>query len=206
MKKEARSERRARIEAAAYEILSLKGYSGTSMLSIARRAKCSNETLYNWYGDKVGLFRSMVESNAEQARDHLEKSLSQDSSLVETLQSLGPLLLRILLSEKAIALNRAAAADSSGELGAALSSAGRETILPLLVRVLVTARRRDEVQFTDEADAAELYLSLLVGDLQIRRAIGRLPVPDDETIRSRAERALKLLMLWCGSEAVNKQR
>ena len=136
MKEETRTQRRQQIEDAAYEVLSEKGYAGASMLSIAKRARCSNETMYSWYGDKAGLFRSMIARNAEQARTLLETALSDGQSIRETLDRFGPLLLDTVLSDKAVALNRAAAADPSGELGAAISEAGRETIRPLLVRSL----------------------------------------------------------------------
>ena len=57
MREEKKSLRQQQIEDAAYEVLEAKGYDGTSMLGIARQARASNETLYNWYGDKQGLFQ-----------------------------------------------------------------------------------------------------------------------------------------------------
>ncbi|MCP4433742.1 MAG: TetR/AcrR family transcriptional regulator, partial [Gammaproteobacteria bacterium] len=54
-REEIRSARQYRIEEATYELLAESGYHACSMLSIAKRAKASNETLYRWYGDKVGL-------------------------------------------------------------------------------------------------------------------------------------------------------
>lgn len=48
MREEKRSLRQQQIEAAAYEVLEAKGYGGTSMLGIAKQARASNETLYNW--------------------------------------------------------------------------------------------------------------------------------------------------------------
>ena len=104
------------------------------------------------------------------------------------LEALGPVLLGILLSPQAIALNQAAASDASGELGQALADAGRETILPMLVKVLATAHGEEA------SSAAELYLRLLVGDLQIRRVIGQMPAPDRAFIEARAQEALDLYL------------
>ncbi|WP_237352646.1 TetR family transcriptional regulator [Rhizobium leguminosarum] len=42
------------------------------MLDIAKAAKASNETLYRWYGDKNGLFQTMVESNARATKTALD--------------------------------------------------------------------------------------------------------------------------------------
>ena len=55
MKSETRTERQKQIESAAYLVLEKKGFSGASMLAIAKQAKASNETLYRWYKDKNGL-------------------------------------------------------------------------------------------------------------------------------------------------------
>lgn len=46
--------RRERIEETAYAVLKESGYKAASLLAIARRASVSNETLYNWYGNKQG--------------------------------------------------------------------------------------------------------------------------------------------------------
>jgi AcrR family transcriptional regulator len=89
MREENRNERRDAIEAAAYELLATKGYLGTSMLAVARKAKASNETLYRWYGDKQGLFRSMVERNAEAVRRSLEAALAAEGLPQGRFKSLG---------------------------------------------------------------------------------------------------------------------
>ena len=190
MREEKRNARKRQIENAVYQLLAEKGFSGTSMLAVAKQANCSNETLYNWYGDKLGLIRSMVTSNADTARQLLEKALAENRSPGETLRSLGPVLLNILLGEKAVALNRAAAADPTGELGKALSEAGRESILPLVVQLIGRLETLQDAKSKDPAKTAELYLSLLIGDLQIRRVIGRVPPLSDSEIKARSDSAV----------------
>lgn len=189
MRDETRSRRQEEIEKAAYEVLEEKGYSGTSMLGVARRARASNETLYNWYGDKQGLFKALVMRNADEVRSLLELELASGQAPLKTLERLGPKLLSLLLGNRAVALNRAAAADPSGELGETISTAGRETVMPLIQRVLEDARERGQLAFGDPGETAALFLDLLVGDLQIRRVIGRLPEPSAEFCQQRAGQA-----------------
>ena len=62
---------------------------------------------------------------------------------------------------------------------------------PLIQEILEKARTEGDLVFEDTQDATGLYLSLLIGDLQIRRAIGREPEPDEDYIATRSERALK---------------
>ncbi len=193
MREENRALRQEQIEKAAYELLEQKGYAGTSMLGIARRARASIETLYNWYGDKQGLFRALVARNATEVRILLEAELSRGLDAVSILGLFGPRLLELLLGNRAIALNRAAAADASGELGVAISQAGRETVMPLLAQVLEDARRSGYLQFDRPEEAAELYLDLLVGDLQMRRVIGRTSAPSPEFVQQRPEMAVRNL-------------
>jgi len=129
MREEARTERQAQIERAAYRLLRERGYGGTSMLAIAREARASNETLYRWYGDKNGLFKTMVEANARETREALQRAIEAGDDPLECLENVAPVLLSMLLGERAIALNRAAAADESGELGAAIAAGGKADTL-----------------------------------------------------------------------------
>ena len=85
LREKKRSLRQQQIEAAAYEVLEAKGYGGTSMQGIAKHARASNETLYNWYGDKQGLFRALVTRNAEEVKAHLESELQTDHDALSIL-------------------------------------------------------------------------------------------------------------------------
>lgn len=190
MRDEKKMARQDAIIAAAYSVLDADGYAGTSMLKIAKAAKASNETLYRWYGDKGGLFEAMVRANAAETRDVLETAITQDSDPVACLKHVSPILLAMLLGDRAIALNRAAAADPSGELGRAISAGGRESVGPLMAKVL---SRLDGAAAHAPQYLAERYFGLLIGDWQIRRVIGVLPEPSAKDIVARCDDALTLL-------------
>lgn len=174
--------RRAQIEEAAYRLLDEKGYAGTSMQAIARAAKASNETLYNWYGDKKGLMAALIARNTDTVREALSGVATVDP--LERLGLLGPPLLTMVLGPRAIALNRAAAADPSGDLGRSLASGGRETVAPLISHSPL--RGKAEV-------LAQLYLTLLIGDLQIRRVTGAMDTPSQAFVDARAADAFDTL-------------
>ncbi|MCE8525348.1 TetR/AcrR family transcriptional regulator [Ruegeria pomeroyi] len=198
MKDDSRADRQQQIEEAAYALLEQKGYAGTSMQGIARLARASNETLYSWYGDKQGLFRALVIRNAAEVRAQLEADLTAARPSRDTLSALGPRLLMLLLGDRAVALNRAAAADPSGELGALIAQSGRDSVMPLIVQVLEAARAEHLLRFDDAGAAAGLYLDLLVGDQQIRRVIGRLPVPSEAACQARGAAAVTHLFRLVG--------
>ena len=194
MRESAQRERRRLIEEAAYELIDEKGYDNISMLAIAKRAKASNETLYRWYGDKKGLFQAMVIRNADDVYESLIQDLDRQRDPMQTLEDISLKLLRLLTSDRAIALNRAAIADASGELGIALSKVGRERVLPLISKVL--GQIKDQGTFGDLSleEVTRLYMSLLIGDLQIRRAIGVMPAPNETELKTTTRKALDHLL------------
>lgn len=195
MRPDKQAARRREIEIAAYAVLAEKGYRGASMLAIARRAGASNETLYRWYGTKQGLFRALVEENARTVGDQLRAALDRARDPLDTLAGLGPELLALLLGDRAVALNRAAAADAddTGSLGQALREAGRDSVMPLIVALFDQARRSGRLALEDPSEAAEIYLGLLVGDLQIRRVTGALAQIDAAEAGRRADRAVEII-------------
>ena len=187
MKEDARARRDAQIAEAAYALLAEKGYGGLSMLAVARRARASNETLYRWYGDKTGLFRALIARNAAQIATALDRGAADADDPLDILRDLGPRLLTMLLSDRAVALNRAAAADATDSLGAVLAEAGRGAILPRIQSLFTRLAASGVVRSPEEA--AAVYVDLLIGDLQIRRATGAMAAPTSADIEIRARRA-----------------
>jgi hypothetical protein len=100
----------------------------------------------------------------------------------------------MLLGPRAVALNRAAAADATGTLGQALAQGGREPLLPQLCRMIDGALAAGHLQGAPAEALTDLWLSLLIGDLQIRRTIGALPPPEPETLSNRAQSARSHLL------------
>lgn len=188
MRQETQKARRKEIQQAALALLVQHGYAATTMASVAKAAGASLETLYKWYGDKPGLFHAMVLANIEELRDALVMSTEAFRDPLAAVQEFGPRLIAVLTSEEVVALNRAAAADPSGDLGRIIAEAGRGSIAPQLTGLFDRAMESD-----DPALITEIYLGLLVGDLQIRRVIGRMPPLDATETRQRSDRALELL-------------
>lgn len=190
-----KAEKFAEIEHAAYALLSERGYDATSMLSIAKASRTSNQTLYRWYGDKRGLFKEMVRHNAARTKEILEQALDGQSSATACLEHAAPVLLGMLTGEKAIALNRAAAADHSGQLGAVIAEAGRDTIFPLFQSLMQKGMDDGEFKTGDARQLATWLINLLIGDQQIRRVIGVLPPPTKAQVKKNAKAAVVAFLL-----------
>lgn len=187
----------AEIEAAAYALFAVHGFEGTSMLAIAKAAKASNETMYRWYGDKHGLFAQMVKRNAAEVSAALDAARQDEAPPLAVLARIAPVLLGMLLGEKAILLNRAAASDPSGALGKLLADSGRETVLPLIAEVLDDAVAQGALSPPIDDALPPLFIRLLVGDQQVRRVIGSLAEPTPKEVTRQAEVALAHLKRLC---------
>lgn len=192
MREDNKAQRREQIEAAAYELLAEKGFQNMSMLAVSKAAKASNETLYRWYGDKIGLFKALIATNTERVAAQLREALEGSNQSDQALARIGPVLLSMLLGDRAIALNRAAAADASGVLGEALAQEGRGKVFPLIADLFGQLVKQGILR-GDPAEIAALYVDLLVGDLQIRRATGALGPLRDRVIEDRARLAQERL-------------
>lgn len=62
-----RADRRSAILDAATSVFVERGYAGTTMDDVAAAARASKQTLYQRFGDKVGLFEAVIEANIAEA-------------------------------------------------------------------------------------------------------------------------------------------
>lgn len=208
MRADRKDKRRIEIESVALDVMRQRGYEGASMLNIAKTAKASNETLYRWYGDKQRLFLEIVRSNASETEAALDKALAVSMPPEDILVQIGRLLLRLLLGERSVALNRAAASDASGKLGAAISRGGRERVFPKIIKLMGVLQEAGLIDPPSDEQAANWFLYLLIGDLQTRRVIGTLPQPTRGQINDHVENTLLAFYRLCGTDqsGVNSAR
>lgn len=137
----------------------------------------------------------MVEENARTTRARLEAALAPGGDPLECLRRAAP----ILLGERAISLNRAAAAGETGELGRALAASGREAVVPLLGALLAGAMEAGVIRAPSPQQAAEWYVALLVGDLQVRRVNRVLAEPSADEIAARTDAAFPAFLRVCAA-------
>lgn len=186
------AKRRAEIEAAAFRVLERVGYKKASMLQIAKEAKASNETLYAWYGNKQALFQSLIIANAEAVEDALKSTLIGSAN---DLFELGKLVLGFTAGDKAIIINRAAVADvqETGLLSQAIESHARQAMLRVIKSYLTDLEASRKFTFDLGVEAAtEVYISLLMGELQMQQSLGSIAALSNNQIEARSLRASSL--------------
>ncbi len=193
MKNEKRDQRRNEIMDIAVTMVAEHGYRDASMLKVAKAAKASKETLYAWFGDKRGLFEAIIRRNASAVQavlaGHLEGTAPVDTVLIE----FGSALLELLMSEDAVAINRAAISElrSDPSLAQTLVQAGRGATLPSFIAYLELQKKQGTLVFESSKQEAENFLGLLIGDMKVRRLLGALTTPTKAEIEQRATHAAK---------------
>ncbi len=170
------------IEAAFVELLE-QGADGVTMLSIARRAGASKETLYSWFGSRDGLLSAMIVSNADATAQRIASALGGDNDPHDTLVAFGAGLLTLLTDPRSLALNRAAMTNPV--LAAELLASGRHRVGPIVESYLAAASASGALAVSDPTTAFETFYGLVIRDTQIRVLLGE-PAPSTAAIRQRA--------------------
>lgn len=179
--------RKSEILAFGLAVLTEKGWRGTSMIAVARRAKASKETLYNWFGDKAGFFAAMIRENA----GGLDAALPENFgtlSLEDGLRAFGTEFLTLVTGDASLAMNRAAIAQAGHDpdLGRILLREGKTKSLPKLAAWL--SLHLSEV---DTEKAAERFVVLVKGDLQLECLLGGAQMPSPAQVAEQVDRAVR---------------
>ncbi len=190
----------------ALSVLAERGYRGASMLQIARRAQASKETLYAWFGDKRGLFEELARWQAERVDAVITPNLERDGDEpAEVLRGFALELQRLLLGERAVVINRAAISEAASDptFARILATQGRGSVVLKLERYLEGQRERGRLEFEEAEAAIDAIIGLAIGDQQVRRLLGVLPMPETEQMEARAERAARMFLMLFGREDGN---
>jgi len=192
----------ARQEAVLEAVLSLMVEEGDqlTMAAVARRASCSKETLYKWFGDRDGLLTATVQWQAARVRAGAYDRQSLDiATLRDSLKDFAANWLSVISSPTSIALNRLAighAASRKSNLGGIVLANGRFAIGERLRPVLEAGREAGLLRFDDAETAFRTFFGLVGRDVQIRLLLGdALALSKAEIVRDAARATDQFLAL-----------
>ncbi|MBS7543400.1 TetR/AcrR family transcriptional regulator C-terminal domain-containing protein [Ancylobacter oerskovii] len=147
-----------------------------TMTAVARRASCSKESLYKWFGDRDGLLSATVRWQASKVRaGNYDRTKLDALALRDSLIRFAANWLGVISSPTSIALNRFAigeAAATGSNLGAIMLANGRFAIGERLKPVLDAGREAGLIGFDDTETAFRSFLGLVGRDVQIRLLLG----------------------------------
>nr|WIE94279.1 TetR/AcrR family transcriptional regulator [Mesorhizobium sp. WSM4875] len=196
------TERQQAVLNAALRLLVEEG-DNLTMTAVARRASCSKETLYKWFGDRDGLLTATVQWQASKVRVAPVDRKGLDLAwLTASLERFAADWLRVISSDTSIALNRVAvghAGSGKDDLGAIVLQNGRFALARRLKPVLEAGREAGLLDLEDAETAFRTFFGLVGRDVQMRLLLGDRLQLTEATIGGDAARATQQFLALYGS-------
>ncbi|RCW86139.1 TetR/AcrR family transcriptional regulator [Phyllobacterium bourgognense] len=172
-----------------------------TMTSVARRASCSKESLYKWFGDRDGLLTATVQWQASKVRAVPVNPEAFDlASLTAGLQRFASDWLHVLSGTISVALNRVAvghAGSDKHDLGVIVLENGPFAMARRLKPLLQLGRNTGLLHFDETDEAFRTFFGLVVRDVQIRLLLGdRLELTDASIERDSLRATQQFLALY----------
>jgi AcrR family transcriptional regulator len=157
---------------AARDVFLEHGYSVTTMDVVAQVAGVSKATVYAQFTSKDELFAAVVEREGESPTAGIDATA--DQSVAQVLRQFAVDAAALLLGPTNTAMARVVSSESvrSPEVGRLFYANGPERLIRRLADYLARAMKRGELRSADSRLAAAQFLAVIVGDLQLRLAMG----------------------------------
>jgi TetR/AcrR family transcriptional regulator, mexJK operon transcriptional repressor len=165
------------ILAAAKRAFLAAGFEAVSMDAIAREAGVSKATVYAHFGSKEDLFGAVIEGECERYFASFSAGELDPRDIRASLTVLGRRFLELVLSPDGIALHRIITGEVTRfpALGEIFWRAGPERQRVQIEGFLRSAAACGALAFEDARSAAEQFLSLARGEIQLRQLLHLAP-------------------------------
>lgn len=178
-----------------------------TMAELARRASCSKETLYKWFGDRDGMLTAMVRWQASQVRiAPVSRETLTREALQDSLEEFAVAWLSVITGKTSIALNRVAVAKAGTgphDLGRIVLENGPFAMARRVKPALEIGRDTGVLAFDDLDAAFRTFFGLVVGDIQIRLLLGDTPRISPADIARAARRAARHFFALYGASTAS---
>lgn len=191
-----REDRRRAILDAAEALFLEQGFAKVSFAAIIRRSGGSLATAYELFGNKHGLLRAVVERDKYEGMQDLEVIIAEWESAAEILRQITHRVLEHIMTPRATAMWRIVIAESLSDPEFARDFY-REVHLKRVEELADVFRSWNEdgrARFDDPEAAAELYLAMMIGDLQMCALTGVISELDAATHASRVDWRLDIFL------------
>jgi len=187
---------RKRILNAAFAAFSKHGYSETSTLEIARRARVSKRELYALVGNKQEMLVACIRRRAQRLEMPPPSLPPRDrTALARELERVGVHLMREVSAKAVIAVFRLAIAEAerAPEVAQALDEMGREASRSAVRDIFDRARSGGLID-GNPSEAAEQFTALLWGELFTSLLLRVADPPEEKEMIRRARAAANAVM------------
>jgi AcrR family transcriptional regulator len=175
---------------AAVEVLAERGVHAP-IEEVARRAGVSKQTVYNHYGSKTELVRTIMARRRSALTAVLELAGPDDDPL-DTLTVYAKSILEVIMTTASISMMRmgVTSATEMPEMSHAIYDAGSRAARIRLASYL-TNRAADLLEIDNPAQAAEMFVGMVIGGVQMRLLMGLPSELDGADLTARAQEAAR---------------
>lgn len=163
--------KRDAIVAAARDLFFERGFSGTSIEEVARRARVSKVTVYNRFTDKQTLFVECIVGECQGMEADLQLDMAATGGLRQRLIRFGEVMNAFLNRPELVRFENMLGGemDRHPELGVLFLNAGPRRMKAGLASVIEAAAVQGEIVVADPMAAAELLGSMIKGFADLER-------------------------------------
>jgi AcrR family transcriptional regulator len=175
-----------------------------SMASVARRAACSKETLYKWFGDREGLLTATVRWQAAKVRmPALAREGLTRERLEQALFAFAQSWLTVITGDVSVALNRLAISHAGSQksgLGRIVLENGPNAMARRLEPLFSMGMEAGLLRRAGQEELFSAFFGLVVADAQIRALLGGSARPGPQEIEVRAAQAAQRFLALHGAQ------
>jgi len=177
---------------AACDLFLEKGYAGTSMDHVARKAGVSKQTVYSHFSSKEQLFSASIRHKLDDYLADRDLDQLESHTLEYDLQVMGEVYAGLVFNADSIAMYRllAASTETSPTLAQLYWDAGPQELMDRLHRFFLSWQERGALKFDSPGQAAIDFMSLIKGGIQFKLVIGVIDPLTEEDIKAHVARCV----------------
>jgi len=178
-----------------------KGFDGTSMDEVARRAGVSKQTVYSHFSSKDDLFSAAIRARIDVSLPEDLFDNQQHLPLMDALTSVATHFADLLLSEETIAIFRllTSSAAKGPHLAELFFKSGADELSNRLEKFLDGRIKSGELDITNTQLAATQFINLLKGEIHFCWAIGLIDSIDDATMKTQIDDTVEAFIRMYGT-------
>jgi AcrR family transcriptional regulator len=181
---------------AAADLFLEKGYEQTSVDEIIQHAGGSKTHVYSEFGGKEGLFLAVVQHLCAEVQQPIQTLDVSDLPFEARLLKLSQALVRMLLAERHLALQRLVFAEASRfqQTGEIWFAGGPEVTHGIFSRLFAQAMQEDLLRRADPDLTARLYCDMLSGHILDRAWLGIRERPSRVEVKRMIDATIDLFL------------
>jgi AcrR family transcriptional regulator len=188
--------RRRAILEAAWKLFLEKGYDRTTLGDIIALSGGSRSTLYEAFGDKDGLFGTVIETRCQDFLERLRQVALSDADPDVALTEFGIHFTEQLFSPESSKILRLmiAAGEQLPPVVDAFLKGGPDAVRAILAGYLREAAARGQIRVEDADRAASAFIALLHGDWFVRILLRPAELPTAKELRRHVADAVRIFL------------